>query len=591
MKQYSFTKITLIATTFLIVAGLISCSKNEASVKDVMDRVVTELYQTKSESELSGLDYNQSMSLFSEQDLQVLSTRHWMFDVNVPVVVSVIRSTEQKTVPFWLIASGFKKTEMTMNNEHVTYEVWQKSFKKGTVGLGINGVENYSLHYFVSIAPQNKSKELKLSNFFPESQYVGILDDNAFIYHDWTELVVLNVPQILKGQKLLTTFRGRGVETHLVGAFRTTTHLSSNVPDQIMLTWSSDPSTSMDIQWRTDTTVSSGVVKYREKGNAEESTISAEVYRMEDRVLMNDRYIHRYTAKLRDLKPGTTYEYQIAPQAGWSENQTFATAENDDSFSFTWFGDTHYSPKFGLLFNKADAAHPDVAFYSIAGDMVSDGLYRNQWDDLFEFPKTIISRKPFMNVLGNHDNRSGLGALMYRELFSYPKNGPDGIDPEHTYSFTYKNALFLMIDATSSTEEQTQWIEDELDKTNATWKFAMFHFPPYNWEEPYFDIQKEWVPLFDKYHVDMVFSGHIHYYMRSRPMNGGEVVQSYNDGTAYAISIAVPSRTRDILDEPYAEVRNTDGQFYQYLKIDGYELVYKSIDSEGNLADSFKIEK
>ena len=39
-----------------------------------------------------------------------------------------------------------------------------------------------------------------------------------------------------------------------------------------MLTWSSDPATGIDIQWRTDTAVNDGVVKYRETGSNEEFT-------------------------------------------------------------------------------------------------------------------------------------------------------------------------------------------------------------------------------------------------------------------------------------------------------------------------------
>lgn len=591
MKQIKFLKILLIVLIFSFVPGIISNAKNDGSVKSVMDRVVTELYKTKSNSELHQLDYQQVMSLFSKKDMQILATRHWMFEVNVPVIVSVMRSSEQKIVPFWLPGRGFKKTKMTMKNKQTTYEVWQKSFKAGSVGLGINGVANYSLHYFVSIAPKNKNDELKLGNFFPKNQYVGILNDGAFTYHDWDELVLFDVPEAMKGQKLLTTVRGRGVESQLVGAFRTTAFPSSKMPDQITLTWSSDPSNGMDIQWRTDTTVSTGMVKYREKGTTNEFSVEAEKFVMKDRVLMNDQVINHFTAQLKNLKPGTTYEYQIAPQTNWPQICTFSTPAADKSFSFIWFGDTHHSPTLTNLFNLADKTYPDAAFYSIAGDLVSDGMQRDQWDDLFEFTKNVVCRKPFMSVLGNHDNRSGLGAMMYREFFSYPKNGPKGIKKEHTYSFRYKNALFLMIDVTSPIEIQTTWIEEQLANTDATWKFAMFHFPPYNWEEPYFDIQKAWVPVFDKYHVDMVFSGHIHYYMRSKPMKGGEVVSSYNDGTAYIISIGIPSRTHEIKDEPYAEIQKSSGQFYQYLKINGNKLIYKSIGSEGNLADSFEIEK
>lgn len=591
MKRIKFSKITML---FLFLASMVACtsSKNEGKrVKEVMDRVVTELYDTKTQTELSAIDYDQAMALFSEEDIQVLATRHWTFDVNVPVVVSVMRSEKQKTVPFWLAKNGFKKTEMVMNHEHTTYKIWQKSFNTGTVGLGINGFENDGFHYFVSVGAQNKNDALKLSNFFPEKQYVGTMENGAFIYHDWDELVVENVPEELKGQKMLTTIRGRGVESHLVRAFRKTAYPSSALPDQVMLTWSADPATTMDIQWRTDTTVATGTVNYREKGSTKVESVNASKYLMEDRALMNDRYVHKFTAQLKNLKPGASYEYQIPSQTDWTENQTFTTAADDNEYSFIWFGDVHHQPKYGELMNRADKAHPDAAFYSIAGDMVGDGLHRNEWDDLLEFPKNVISRKPFMNAVGNHDNRSGLGALVFRETFSYPKNAPVDVPKEQTYSFTYKNTLFLMIDATSGVDTHTEWIEEQLANTKATWKIATFHFPPYNWEEPYYNIQEAWLPLFDQYHVDMVFSGHIHYYMRSKPMNNGEVVSSYNDGTAYIISIGIPSRTRDALEEPYAAVQYTTGQYYQYLKIEDKKLKYQAFDSEGNLADSFEIEK
>uniref|UniRef100_UPI0032161F8D metallophosphoesterase family protein n=1 Tax=uncultured Draconibacterium sp. TaxID=1573823 RepID=UPI0032161F8D len=578
----------------ILMLAIVSCSTRDLqqpSLKEIISNKVTELYKTKSQEELAAITYDQAFNLFSAEERGVLATGHWIFDVNVPAVVSVMRSKKQKVVPFWLEQSGFKKTNLSVQNEMSEYEVWQKEFDAGKVGLGINGFENYGLHYFVCVAPQSKNDKLVLTNFFPQNQYVGSMENEAFTYHDWDELVLFNVPEELKGQQLLTTVRGRGTESHFVGAFRKTAFPSSEEPDQVMLTWSDNPATTIDIQWRTNTNVVDGTVNYRIKGSSEVFSVPAEKFVMEDLLLMNDRFIHRFTAHLKGLKPGTTYEYWIERQKEWSGNQTFTTQADDNSFSFIWFGDTHHSPVWAEIANAAFNAHPDAAFYSIAGDQVSDGLYRNQWDDLFSFASDIISQRPFMNVIGNHDNRAGLGAWMYREMYSYPKNGPKDVHKEHTYSFTYKNALFLMIDATAKNELQTAWIEDQLKNTKATWKFAFFHFPPYNWEEPYLNIQKEWVPVFDKYHVDMVFSGHIHYYMRSNPMKGGQVVDSYNEGTAYVISIGIKSRSRDIGKEPYAAVRKAEGQFYQYLKIDGNELKYSAIDSGNNVIDSIQIKK
>jgi hypothetical protein len=587
MKIYRRFSFVLIVSFFVV-----SCTTQVMTVKEVMDKVVTQLYKSASAEDLKKLDNDAVIKLFSAEELKSLATSHWSFDANVPVVVSVMRSAKQKVIPFWLPESGFQKTEMILKNEQTIYEVWQKSFKAGRVGLGINGFDQeLGMHYFVSVAPQNPNDQLTLSNFFPENQFVGNLDNGAFTYHDWDELVLTDVPDVLKGQKLLTTTRGRTGESHLVGAFRESKYPSSATPDQIHLSWSADPSTGVDIQWRTDTNIATCHVKYRLKGTTEELIVGGEKIRLEDRLLMNDRYINHFTAHLRDLKPGSTYEYVVGKTTDWSTASSFNTSANDNSFSFLWFGDTHYSSKFGEILNLSYEQHPDAAFYSIVGDLVSDGLFRNQWDELFEYSRGVFNTIPLMAVPGNHDNRAGLGAQLYRDQFSYPLNAPEGVPTEQTYSFTYKNALFLMIDATSPIDTQTAWIEKQLAESNATWKIAMFHFPPYNWEEPYFDIQKAWVPLFDKYHVDMVFGGHIHYYMRSKPMKEGKVVSSYNDGTAYVISVGIPSRNNQATDEPYAAVWNFDGHLYQYIKIEGNNLSFQTYNNENKLIDSFEIKK
>lgn len=576
----------------LLSIGNVYASKQEKSVQQVMDRVITDLYKTKNASELMGLDYQKVMSLFSKEELKVLSNRHWMFEVNVPVNVSVMVSSKQKIVPFWLNENGFTKSSLTMKNKQTTYDIWQKSFGAGTIGLGINGFEDgLALHYFVAVAPQHKNEQLKLNHFFPVNQIIGTLQDGASTYMDWDELVLEQVPEGLKGQQLLTTTRGRASESHLIGAFRSTPYPSSDKADQIILTWSSDPTVSMDVQWRTNTTVDASSLRFREKGTSNVKSIVAEKVKLEDRMLMNDRFTFHYTAHLKDLKPGTTFEYQIAGQNGWADSQTFNTASRDSSFSFLWFGDTHFSPQFGEILRKGWSAHPDASFFSIVGDLVSDGLNRNQWDALFEYSREASRRIPFMSVPGNHDNRAGLGAKLYCDLFSYPMNGPDGVPKEQTYSFTYKNALFLMIDATSPIDAQTTWIDHQLASSKAKWKIAMFHFAPYNREEPYFDIQKAWVPLFDKYHVDMVYGGHLHYYMRSKPMKAGKVVSSYRDGTAYMISVGISNGNQPFEIEPYAEVTESRGHLFQYVKIDGNKLYLESVNSQGKMIDSFTLTK
>ena len=591
MKRY-----IIISAVFLIF----SCSETKkevehihGSVKGVMDSVITRLYEKVDPKDYDSIDDTFMLQFLTDDEKSTLASRYQYFKVNVPVTVSLMRHLDHKA-PFWLKESGFVKTDEIVKNEVYDYEVWQKDFDAGWVNLGIPGFDIDRVVYFISVGPQNSNEELTISERYPEEYSLEVFEKGAFTYHDWSDLKITDLPKELEGQVLFTTVRGRAREAHVEGAFRETIFPSSSRPDQIMLTWSADPTNSMDVQWRTNTTVKDGTVQYWKKNTSDTISLNASVLGMEDRMLFNDRYINRFTANLNNLEAGSTYEYRLGSteEKSWSPVRSFKTeAKDSKEFSFIWFGDTHRDPKWAKILNDADLRHPETAFYSIAGDIVTTGLYRTEWDMFFGYSKDVFSNKPLMPVPGNHDRQDGLGAWMYYQLFSLPTNGPEKVDPESTYAFKYGNALFLMIDSTQPNETQTQWIENQLKNSNATWKFVMFHFPPFNFEEPYLDIQQEWGGLFDTYHVDMVMSGHIHYYMRSKPINNGKVVDSFKDGTVYVVSIGTNGNHDDIGEEPYAEKRFKDGQFYQYMTLTDKTLKYTTYNQDGEIVDELLIKK
>lgn len=131
--------------------------------------------------------------------------------------------------------------------------------------------------------------------------------------------------------------------------------------------------------------------------------------------------------RIKGLGLGTKYFYQVvSSNGGWSEVSSFnfKTEPSDaDKFSFIWFGDTHCFPDSGKLVKLA-SRHEEIALYSIAGDLVSTGLNRDDWDRLFEHSGKSFASKPLMPVPGNHDRQDGLGAEMYYDHFSLPMNGP-----------------------------------------------------------------------------------------------------------------------------------------------------------------------
>ncbi|WP_209330035.1 purple acid phosphatase family protein [Lunatimonas salinarum] len=581
----------------ILIAILGSCTErpthtnHSKTLTGIMDDLVSRFYEQFDKPTLDTISESFIRSYLTEEEKQVMATQYWVIRVNVPVTVSLMRDKDQKTVPFWLEESGFNRTDLQIKNTHSTYEVWQKDFSAGEINLGINGFDKHRPVYFISLAPKDASDLLEIEPVFPETQHIEPLEVGAFTYHDWDGLTLTEVPQEMKGQSLLTTIRGRAREAHLIGAFRTTDFPSSGDPDQIMLTWSGDTQNAVDIQWRTNPSVKEGLVRYWKVGSTDTLTQTANASLMEDRLLENDRYIHRFTTTLQELTPATHYSYQVGSvETGWSNPESFQTAgEKNAPFSFIWFGDVHNTDQWGDLIHQADQRHQDNRFYIIAGDLVNTGLHRDDWDQLFGFAGKTIARRPLMTVPGNHDSQDGLGAWMFEDMFSYPDNGPEELPSGRSYYFTYQNALYIMLDATLPLSKQSAWMEQVLKNNPADWKFVVTHFPPYNAVEPYEDIIAEWVPIFDRYEVDMVMGGHFHYYMRSKPLINSKI--NSDKGTRYVISIGTKGKNKEAEKGSYAEVQFAAEFLYQYMEIQGKTLRYTVYDLDGTIRDQFTLTK
>ncbi len=570
----------------------------EPTVRAAYDGIVSRMLGAASQEELFRLDERAVERFVTPADRGVFATQYWHFEANVPVVVSVMRDVKQVEVPFWLPGAGFRRTDLKVANEEYEYEVWQKSFPAGRIGLGINGFTKHRPHYFVCVGPESPTAKLKLSHFFPAGQQVLEMRDGAFIYHDWPDLVLTKVPDALKGQRLLPTYRGRAREAQLVQAFRKTSFPSSRKPDQVVLTWGESPRTTQTIQWRTRPEVGGGTVSYKERdaGNGaawKEQKAARQV--LTDRLLVNDPRVNHFTATLHGLKPTTTYIYSVggATDDSRSAPSEFTTAPGEAApFTFVFLSDTHNSPACGKLLASALESHPETAFCTISGDLVSTGQYREDWDQLFEYTQEFSRQRSLVPAIGNHEDIDGLGADLYLSQFGLPHNGARRLQPERSYAFEYANALFIILDATASVEDQRPWLEQRLAHTKATWKFAIFHFPPYGPGVDYPDIIREWCSVFDKHHVDFVLSGHVHDYVRTYPIKQGRRVGSPAEGTVYLVTVSVPSRPGAMPKPDYAAVAEHPGlPLYQVFMINGKRLVTRSCDLEGRTRDEVIVEK
>ena len=155
--------------------------------------------------------------------------------------------------------------------------------------------------------------------------------------------------------------------------------------------------------------------------------------------------------------------------------------------------------------------------------MLGDNIYPNGNPKLFKqrfeepYKALLEDGVKFYASLGNHDiMKGGPGELEYPDFNMQGRN---------YYSFVEGDGLaqFFALDSTRMNAEQLGWLEDELRKSAARWKIAFFHHPLYSTclkHGSSLHLRACLEPLFVKYGMNVVFSGHDHVYERLKPSQG-----------------------------------------------------------------------
>jgi predicted phosphodiesterase len=187
-----------------------------------------------------------------------------------------------------------------------------------------------------------------------------------------------------------------------------------------------------------------------------------------------------------------------------------------DSVKFLVIGDTGTGDSYQnqVAQRIADAYKTFTFEFAI---MLGDNLYGSEgpgaYSSKFERPyKPLLDAGvKFYASLGNHDEPA--------QRFYKPFN----MDGKRFYTFSKGGVDFFVLDSTYMTPQQTTWLKSELERSNAKWKIPYFHHPIYSSGERHgaeVDLQVLVEPLFVQNGVDVVFSGHEHFYERIKPQKG-----------------------------------------------------------------------
>lgn len=272
------------------------------------------------------------------------------------------------------------------------------------------------------------------------------------------------------------------------------------------------------------------------------------------------------------------------------------TNTDKNEFSFLHVSDTQASTgsqfaQWGRL--TALLKNEEYDFTIHTGD-ITDNADNTYEMDMFYENSGDIMQKPFIPVVGNHDQKSNTFAKLFGEYFGEVSGNeaPSPVPKGTTASFDYGNAHFVILNTESDLETQKQWLDDELSKTDKKWKIVAMHRSPYG--AVGINDTVVFTPIFNKHHVDLVIHGHDHLYLRSVPLYNGK---KHDGGTIYLESGSSGSKQENgIVKQAYDEVCiSPKSPAFSKITVSDEAICVNAecIDDDGSLKtiDTFEITK
>jgi Calcineurin-like phosphoesterase/Purple acid Phosphatase, N-terminal domain len=354
---------------------------------------------------------------------------------------------------------------------------------------------------------------------------------------------------------------------------------ADGTPEQVHLTWGDDPSSSVFVSWASPAqAINPRVILQR--ASAENRIIHAIQRAYTDG--LNGQTVFTYHAVLEGLPPASKFDYEVTADNDRHRAQpfkaTFQTAPRGRArFRWTSYGDlatpiTSWalsSPQSGFAVQAVERFEP--LFHLMNGDLcyanLNPAAQPAVWADFGHNVQVSAAFRPWMPCPGNHEIEFGNGPQgfnSYLARYSLPHNGTSfaGL----WYRFQVGSAVFISLSADDviyqdsgafvggpeplrpaastgnapiqpgtslyirgySNGAQTRWLEETLAAASkddsVDWIIVQMHQDALssskNGNGSDKGIRETWLPLFDRYGVDLVLCGHDHDYERSWPVKG-----------------------------------------------------------------------
>ena len=207
--------------------------------------------------------------------------------------------------------------------------------------------------------------------------------------------------------------------------------------------------------------------------------------------------------------------------------------------------------------------------------MMGDNMYGSETPKDFEkkfsdvYKPLLDAKVKFYAALGNHD----LPLQTNYERFNM--NGKE------YYRFKKGNVAFYALNSTYMDKKQVKWLEDELALDTSEWKICFFHHPPYSSAKKHgSDGQLRQIvePIFVKYGVNVVLTGHDHVYERIKPQKG---IYYFVSGAGGQLRSGDVRKDSSLTDKAFDR-----DMHFMLFEVVGDQLYFQAISRTGETVDS-----
>jgi 3',5'-cyclic AMP phosphodiesterase CpdA len=388
----------------------------------------------------------------------------------------------------------------------------------------------------------------------------------------------------------------------------------------VLLTWSGDPMHTQSVTWRTAGVAEAPVGQIAPWGaNPKFGENATVVNATSQRAPLGDGQVSEYQVNFEGLQPATQYGYRVGDGKAWSPWYRIRTAsDKPEPFRFVYMGDaqTELYSLWSRVTLAALLQAPDMRFMAHAGDLVNRGHDDALWGEWCAALGPIGATVPNVPAPGNHDeikapdDKSTMTQVSswWRSRFALPNNGPKGFDfvNEESYYVDYQGLRIVVLDTNLYDSDpddpnqpkvavaQTEWLNGVLADNPNRWTIVMHHHPLYSTgnDRDNVELRDALLPLYDKYHVDLVLQGHDHYYGRTKKLFNNAVVDPAAPGTVYAVSVSGSKMYRKNPKFESLMVKlQGDTQLYQVIEVSPERLGYTSYTASGETIDGFSLLK